>query len=261
MKIGLALSGGGALGAAHIGALEEMEKRGVGFDRICGTSAGAIIGLLYADGGLDAVHAFLHSFKASGMLASPFSLIARTPRQIFTHVRDVLDKTVRVSSFDELAMTFSCVATDIATGEMVVMDKGDPVAAVMASASYPGVLEVQKLNGRLLIDGGATRNLPADILRQQGAEFVIGSSVYALAELKVDKGRAGLSRIRALARAFEIMQSEMSRLQIEKCDFCFIPPVQAYAWYDFADVDAILEIGRRHARKRVGELMRLLDKV
>lgn len=255
MHIGLALSGGGAIGAAHIGVLEQIEEYRVHPDSICGTSAGAIVGLLYADGGIDAIFRFLKLLETDGLIRSPLGLLARTPEKIWTLVGEALSMCVEARSFEDLRVPFSCVATDIVTGAPVVIDSGDPVAAVKASAAYPGVFAIQRVSGRYLVDGGITRNLPADIVRKSGADFVIGSSLYRVPEVKYNRGKPRLSRVEVALRALEIMELEMSLQQIKLCDFCFQPPVETYRWYDFDRVAEILRLGRMDASENVGMLL------
>lgn len=261
MHIGLALSGGGAIGAAHIGALEQMEKHHVQPDSICGTSAGAIVGLLYVDGGIDAIFRFMNILETEGLIKSPLGLLTRTPDKIWTLVGEALSACIKARSFEDLPMKFSCAATDIVTGAPVVIDSGDPVAAVKASAAYPGVFAIQRVGGRFLLDGGITRNLPADIVRQSGADFVIGSSLYRVPGVKYNKGKPRLSRIEMAIRAFEIMELEMSSQQIKLCDFCFQPPVETYRWYNFDHIDDILQLGRNDASENIGELLEKLRRL
>jgi len=259
VKIGLALSGGGALGAAHIGVLEEIDRHTLRIERICGTSSGAIIGLLYAAGGTAAIHTFLDDLRSRGVIGRLHTILTKTPDRIFAEITDVLHAHVPVKSFSELAIPFSCVATDLISGEMTVLDDGGPVAAVMASAAYPGVFPIQRLDGHSFIDGGVTRNFPADIVKESGVSFVIGSSLYCLSKLRPGK-QARLSRLQAMLRAFEIQERELSIQQMEHCDFCFSPPVHVFRWYEFDQVDAIVDLGRAYARSVSDGLLQALQK-
>ncbi|NLN75187.1 MAG: hypothetical protein GX139_02605 [Armatimonadetes bacterium] len=255
MHVGLALSGGGAIGAAHIGVLEQMEEHHVRLDSICGTSAGAIVGLLYADGGINAIFRFLNLLEECGLIKSPLGLLARTPERIWTQVSEALSTCVEARSFEDLRLPFSCVATDIVTGSPVVIDSGDPIAAVKASAAYPSVFAIQRVSGSFLVDGGITRNLPADIVRKSGADFVIGSSLYRVPQVSYNKDKPRLGRVEVALRVLEIMELEMSLQQIKLCDFCFQPPVETYRWYDFDRIAEILQLGRSDASRNVGTLL------
>jgi NTE family protein len=260
MKIGLALSGGGALGGAHVGVLEELEGHGVGFDMICGTSAGAIVGLLYSCGGLDAIEGVVEDLERHRIVGARTKVPAKHPDRVFAEIDEALRRHVRADDFTDLPIPFSCVATDVVTGELLVIEEGDPVAAVMASAAYPGVFPVQRVGDRYLIDGAVTRTLPADVLRRKGADFIIGSSLYRLTPIQTGGRKLRLSRIATALRAYEIMQGEITNLQMKYCDFCFTPPIDAYRWYDFDRVREIRDAGRAYARGEIGSLLRLMGR-
>ena len=138
MKIGLALSGGGALGTAHIGVIEELEKNGIKIDFVCGVSAGAIIGLAYACGGLESLHAFFNQVSKSNFIKKNQYLFAGSDGA-FKYVQDTLRELVGKKSFADFKTSFMCCATNLADGKSVVFESGDPVEAVMASSAYPGV--------------------------------------------------------------------------------------------------------------------------
>ncbi len=258
MTIGLALSGGGALGAAHVGLLEELVRLGITPDQICGTSAGAIVGLLFADGGLPAIEEFLTRLRKDRLIERS---IPRSPEVFLTKVGTAIQACISAHAFFELPISFSCVATDIVSGESVVLDDGDVVDSVLASCAFPGVFNARHGADRLLIDGGVTRNLPADVLRARGATFVIGSSLYSIAEMTEQDQEPGFNRIQTAMRALSILQLALSRLQIDHCDFCCVPPIGMYQWLDFRHIDEIMKIGRREARARSSELAEELSAV
>lgn len=258
-RIGLALSGGGALGVAHLGVLEALARARVPIDLICGSSSGAVIALLYADGGLPAVSGFLAELTRLGLVNDEIGLLLNTPGHLFRQLRATLRRFVTAKSFAQLPIAFSCVAADIITGEMIVLSEGDPVAAVMASIALPGIFPIQTLGGRRLIDGGVVRNLPADVVRAQGATFVIGSSLYCLPPLPGGRRSARLGRLQIAWRALEIMGKALSEGQIALCDFCFMPPMEMFNMYDLADADRILDVSRRYVLQKTPELLLALQ--
>lgn len=171
--VGLVLSGGGARGFAHIGVLRVLERAGAKFDVVAGTSMGAILGSLYASGlsadelyelatatdWTDVVDLSLKSGLLKGDRLAGF-LAERLP-----------------ATFEELKLPFATVATDIESGEEVVMTEGDLVSAVRASAAFPGAFEPVHLAGRTLADGGIINNLPINAASWLGANRVIASDV------------------------------------------------------------------------------------
>lgn len=160
LKVGLVLGGGGAKGAAEIGALKVIEEVGIPIDFIAGTSIGSIVGGLYAMG------------TSSHQLDSLF--VNQDWVGLFTNnVRDFLFRVTRQKHFDELEIPFRCVAADINNNEEVVMSQGLVCDAMRASMSIPGVFKPVIQDGRMLMDGGLLNNLPVDVVKAMGADVVI----------------------------------------------------------------------------------------
>lgn len=171
-RIGLALSGGAVRGAAHIGVLQVLEREGIIPDVIAGTSAGAIVGAGYAAGVSTAtMSAVFRTLRwprlARFSLRTGLSLFDTEPMEAF------IREQIGVQTFDELQRPFAAVACDILTGERVVLREGSVARAVRASAALPGLFPPVEMNGRLLVDGGVVDNLPVDVVREMGADYVI----------------------------------------------------------------------------------------
>ena len=209
--IGLVLSGGGARGGAHLGVLRALEDLGVPVDVIAGTSIGAIIGGFYASGmSVDEIEhvidtidwdaAFLGdtsreliSFRRKrdddlflvdekpGLNDGQFELpLGVVQGQVVDLI--LTEQTLPVAhirDFDELPIPFRAVATDITTGEAVVLGSGNLAAAIRASMSVPAVLSPIDIDGRLLVDGGVAMNLPVGVARQMGANVIIAVDISA----------------------------------------------------------------------------------
>ena len=160
LKVGLVLGGGGAKGAAEIGALKVIEEVGIPIDYIAGTSIGSIVGGLYA---MDV---------RSPQLDSLF--VNQDWLQLFTNnVREFLGRVTHQKHFHELRIPFRCVAADVNANEEVVMSEGLLCDAMRASMSIPGVFKPVIQNGRMLMDGGLLNNLPVDVVKAMGADVVI----------------------------------------------------------------------------------------
>lgn len=250
MRYGVVLSGGGVLGAAHIGFFEELAKTGIKPKIVCGTSAGAIAGLLYADGGVEALRLFFEKLEQSKMFTAKNLILSRHPNNVFAKIESVLRECVKAESFDDLKCKFACAATDIVTGEKIVLNEGDPVGAVMASAAYPGVFPIQTFAGRQLTDGGLTSNFPASMAKSMGADVIIGSVLYYLPQ--IDKERAlKLPRVAMLRRALEILELENTKKEMVLCDFCFKPNLFPYKWYNFDKIELVTQRGKEEAKKKM----------
>src|SRR4051794_5123226 len=204
-RIGLVLSGGGARGAAHIGVLKVLEENHVPIDAIAGTSMGAVVGGLYASGltADDIEHVmesvdwqdafrdrpprtdlnFRRKLEDQNFLVKfPLGLKGkkfRLPRglvqgqKLTQTLRALTLPVAQIQSFDDLAIPFRAIATDIVTGDRVVIDHGDLTTAMRASLSAPGVFAPVESDGRMLVDGGLSSNLPVDVAREMGVDVLI----------------------------------------------------------------------------------------
>jgi NTE family protein len=220
-KIGLALSGGGARGLAHIGVLKTLEREGIPVDFLAGTSMGGVIAAGYA-AGLNAAYLeqeALHMSRWRNLLplvdrSLPGLGLVRGER-----VRDYLADHIGEITFDQLNIPLALVAVDLLSGQEVLLRSGVVADAVRATISLPGVFAPYPLDGRLLVDGGILNNLPADVVRRMGAEVVIAVNVSADAELlpyeaPEDNGRLALPQVfhmvTSLRRVVNIMAHQMA---------------------------------------------------
>jgi NTE family protein len=209
-KIGLVLSGGGARGAAHIGVIKILEEMRIPIDYIAGTSMGAIVGGLYASGrSVDDLEKLLtgidwhdaskdwipredRSFRRKsddnfylvklkpglsdkGEIKTPSGLLQGQKIDLIFKRQTVPVADIR--DFDHLSIPFRAVACDITTGETVVIGSGDLAMAMRASMSVPAAFAPVKIEGRLLVDGGVSNNLPVDVVREMGADVVIAVDI------------------------------------------------------------------------------------
>ncbi|MDF2154201.1 patatin-like phospholipase family protein [Vibrio sp. CAU 1672] len=216
-KVAVVLAGGGAKGAAHIGVLKALEEMQVPIDIITGTSMGAYVGGLYATGmSADEIESFIYSIDWNsgyrdrvdrsqrrvrdkefedryqittdlglrwGQIRAPTGVVQG--QNMLRILRETTGNLGRFDSFDQLAIPYRSVATDILELEEVVIDNGYLVDAMMASMSVPGALPPYHLNGHMLVDGGVVNNMPVDLARSLGANIVIAvdiSTDYKTAE-------------------------------------------------------------------------------
>ncbi|MGR2950939.1 patatin-like phospholipase family protein [Vibrio vulnificus] len=208
-KVAVVLAGGGAKGAAHIGVLKALEEMQIPVDYITGTSMGAYVGGLYATGmSADEIESFIYSIDWYSGYRDRVDRSQRRVRdkeaedryQLRTDIglrfgevhaprgfvqgqnmlrilRETTGNLNEFQSFDDLAIPYRSVATDIVELQEVVLDKGQLVDAMMASMSVPGALPPYELNGRMLVDGGVVNNMPVDIARAMGADIVIAVDI------------------------------------------------------------------------------------
>ncbi len=177
-KIGLALSSGAARGLAHVGVLEALERNDIPIDLIAGSSIGAIVGAFYAAGkDLGVIKKAVMSLNRRQMLSLADFTIPTRGFIKGKKITEWLKSVIGGVTFRDLMMPFACVATDISTGEEIIIREGSVVAAVRASSSLPVIFTPARLGGRYLVDGGLVNPIPVRILRDMGADLVIAVTV------------------------------------------------------------------------------------
>ncbi|WP_117237383.1 patatin-like phospholipase family protein [Thermus sediminis] len=239
---GLALSGGGARGLAHIGALEVFLEAGLDFQVVAGTSMGAIVGALFAAG--KSPKEMLEVARKTPWLG----LLGFSPQEgIFSRkkLKDFLAEHLP-PSFEDLKRPLAVTAVDVVSGRLVFLTQGDLPAAVLASAAYPGLLAPVEREGRFLFDGGVLDSLPVDAARFLGATEVYAVDVTPERTVgEVPRGLLALAR-----RAVDLMQFHLTsvRLTLYAPEVYVRPPLQGVGLEDFRRLEEIVEAGRGAAR-------------
>jgi len=172
-KVGLALGSGSARGLAHLGVIKALEEAGIEVDFIAGTSIGAVIGAIYAAGKLDALEATFQTFDWKKMASFFDVVLPKSGLLDGAKVSKFVRAHIHADVIEALPKPFVAVATDIISGEEVVIRSGDVIEAVRASISVPGIFTPVRNNGRILVDGGLVNPVPVSAVRAMGAEFVI----------------------------------------------------------------------------------------
>jgi len=176
-KIGLVLGSGSSRGWAHIGAIEALIKHDIDVDIISGASAGAFIGAAYAAGGLDKVKTFALNMDWKAVLSY---LDVAFPRSGFIEgrkVAELLELFARTDRFEDLSIPVIMVATNMQTGEEVLLSEGSLTQALRASMAVPGLVTPQHIGEKWLVDGGVVNPLPVDVCRNAGADIVIAVDI------------------------------------------------------------------------------------
>jgi NTE family protein len=284
--VGIALSGGAARGFAHVGVLKVLEEVGMPIDYVSGNSMGAVIGGLYAAGysvaqleslsvhidwddlfsdavgrrALAMVHKrwdmrFAMNFPLNGWRVDlPSGLIAG--QKITKMLSRALLHVSQIDDFTQLPTPFVCVATDIVNGEVVVLKSGDMAEAIRASMSVPTMFTPVVIDGRLLVDGGVTRNLPAEDARDLGADIVIGVDV---AEPLYKEGELN-SMIRIMDQTVHFQIAGTAQKQKELCDVLIVPQSEKMS-IQFDQAAYFIARGEEAARAIQPRLRALADSV
>ncbi|MDO9508566.1 MAG: patatin-like phospholipase family protein [Thermovirgaceae bacterium] len=247
-KIGLALGGGAVLGAAHIGVLKALKENDVSIACLAGTSVGAFVGAFCAFGmeweEIDKIARDLKWLDVSRVSISQYGLLSnrKLGDLIIEHVGDV--------SFDQAKIPLAMVATDITTGEKVVLREGSVASAVMASSCIPGIFVPVEMDGRLLVDGGIVENVPLTPLQEMGADLIIG--------VDLNSGRRDerpQNIVEVLLRSFNFMLASATRLQTEEADILIQPDLSGFNMYDMDQEGDLFEAGYLEAMKMLRKVL------
>lgn len=245
-KLGLALSGGGAKGFAHLGVMKALEEKGLKPDIISGTSAGAFAGVLYADGhSPDEILSFFEkkAFKEFAELTIPQTGIFKTDR-----FKEFLKRHLRARSFEELKIPLKIVATNIVEGTSVEFDKGPLIPAVLASCAFPIVFTPVEIEKEHYIDGGLFKNFPASTIRPF-CEILIGVNVAPLTKQKFKN-----SLLYIAERSFHYISVSNTFLDRSLCDILIeTDRLSSYAMFTLDHSEEIFNIGYEIARKKIEE--------
>ena len=284
-KIGLVLSGGGAKGFAHIGVLKEIEKAGIKIDYIGGTSMGAVVGGLYAIGfnasQIDSI------FNATNFQDLMQDYIPRTSKSFYEKRNDelyaialpfnkfkisvpialskgmynynmltkVTQSVRKITDFSKLPIPFLCVATNIETGEQVLLNKGYLPQALLASSAFPSLFSPVEIDGKLLVDGGVTNNYPVAEVKKMGADIIIGVDVQD--GLKDRNYLTEATRILVQISNFSMVGKMKEKLALT--DVYIKPEVQEYSVISFGDGKEIIKKGETAAALVRDQLIKLGD--
>ena len=295
-KVGIVLGGGGAKGAAHIGVLKYIEEMGIPIDYVAGTSMGSIIGGLYAVGySPDELAVLIANMnwseyvgnsmdrstmspemrkRNSTMLVNiPFgsgsfwkserkSLTSYLPSAYVNNTalinlfNDLCVGYQEDTDFNELPIPFACVATDIATGEEVVIRHGSVPTAMRASMAIPGVFSPVLMNHKVLVDGGLVNNFPADVLKKMGADIIIGVEIN-------DKQEPKLNEVPSLPAVLsQLITNAVSSKRAANRELCTLyldPDISGYGTLSFTPdaIDTLVNRGYQRAKQSHAQFERI----
>lgn len=284
-KIGLTLSGGGAKGLAHIGILEAIDSAGLKIDYITGTSMGSIVGALYAMGySGDTIETLAHRLDWDNLFANQPALTdisyeekseynkyiieipfeygkpklasgVITGEQLWLELARLCWPAKDVRDFSQLSIPFKCVATDVATGDIVTLDTGHIVSSIRASMAIPSIFTAVKIGDRKLVDGGVVRNFPVITAKEMGADIVIGSNVAG-----------GLRKADKLITPFDVLyqlgfykDADDFKKARKECDIYIHHDLENYSAASFGSVDSIIAAGKAKGREMYPVFKHLAD--
>lgn len=284
-KLGITLSGGGAKGLAHIGILKAIDSAGLKIDYVTGTSMGSIIGGLYACGyTADSIERIARCTNWDLMLSNAASLHSmgmeekdeydkyavelpwvnngfRLPsgvlesEELWLKFSELFFPVYNIKDFSKLPKKFKCIATDVSTGQAVVLDKGEIVSAVRSSMAIPSVFTAVDYQGKKMVDGGIVRNFPVHDAVDMGADFVIGSNVSGglLPKEKIN------NIFQVLLQIAFFREDENTNKEKKLCQIYIDHELDNYTMGSFSSSNEIIDEGIATGRKMYPVFKRLAD--
>lgn len=255
-KVGLALSGGGARGFAHVGVIKVLAENNIPVDLIAGTSIGSVVGGALAAGmSADEIEAMAHSIGWRDMTRpsfSPIALLSNAPMGKFLH------RHFPVNRFEDLKLPFAAVAVDLRKPECVVFkDKGDLIHAIRASCAVPAVFApIREDSGRILVDGGVMAPLPIDAVKEMGADIVIAVDLLSSGSTF---NRAPSTAIGMMISSAMVLLRAASNNQQHKADVMIVPEIAHIRPDRLNQGKDCQEKGEEAARAAIAEIKRLIN--
>ena len=235
LKIGLALGGGAAKGFAHIGVIKMLEASGIHPDVVAGTSAGSVVGALYASG----MDAFALQQTAFGLDEAKIRDVRLFSGGLVQGqaLQDYVNQLVHKQPIEQLKMPFAAVATELESGTRTVFVRGNTGRAVRASSSIPGVFEPVEIHGKHYVDGGVVSPIPVDAARRLGADFVIAVDISAAPDGSNPQGMMNI-----VGQSIDIMGRQLASQESARADVVIRPDLRGIGRTDFEQKNqAILE--------------------
>ena len=258
-KIGLALGSGGARGIAHIGVIRELLKLGIDIDMVSGSSAGALVGGMYAAGiKIEKIEEMISSLDYTDfwkMLDPVWGAGLVKGKKMM----EFLDKYLDGIKIESLNVPFCAVATNIKTADKVVLDKGELVLAIRASSSIPLIFEPFEINGITLVDGGLSSPVPVLELQKMGADVVIAVNLDAIYFLNKNINRdEGVNTLSVLTNSYNILRYHLAKMETRDADIVLEPSIEYVSDFDFAHIDSYIKSGEEVVMKNKERILNLI---
>lgn len=256
IKIGLALGGGAARGFAHIGVIKALEAQGIYPDIVVGTSAGSVVGALYAAGNtgfqlqklaFDMDEAAISDWalplfgKSSGVLKGEA-------------LQAYVNKAVNNQPLEKLKIPFGAVASDLKTGQPILFQRGNTGMAVRASSSVPGVFQPVAINGHMYVDGGLVAPVPVRFARDMGADFIIAVNISTQAD-----AQATVSSLEVIMQTFSIMGQRINQFELKDADIVIQPALGKMGSSDFNSRNQAILAGEQAAAALMPQIKQKLE--
>lgn len=255
VRIGLALGGGAARGFAHIGVIKALEAQGIVPDIVVGTSAGSLVGALYAAGNDGyALQRLALAMDETAISDWSVPLFARATGVLKGEaLQNYVNRTVNNQPIEKLKKPFGAVATDLRTGESILFRRGNTGAAVRASSAVPGVFQPVRIGDRSYVDGGLVSPVPVRFAREMGADFVIAVNISAQPD-----AQPSYTTLDVLLQTFAIMGQSINRYELREADVVIQPRLGTMKGNDFPGRNTAILAGEQETAAQLPEIRRKL---
>jgi NTE family protein len=255
IKVALVLGGGAARGFAHIGVIKALEAQGIFPDMVVGTSAGSLVGALYAAGNNGfALQKLAMEMDEAAISDWSVPLFSQSSGVIKGEaVQLYVNRAVNNQPIEKLKIPFGAVATDLHTGQAILFRRGNTGAAVRASSAVPGVFQPMKIGGATYVDGGLVSPVPVSFARKMGADFVIAVNISVQPDAQPASGT-----LEVLLQTFAIMGQSLNQYELRDADVVIRPELATMKGSDFQQRNVAIMAGERATTALMGEIKQRL---
>jgi NTE family protein len=255
IKIGLALGGGAARGFAHIGVIKALEAQGIVPDIVVGTSAGAVVGALYAAGNSGfALQRLAFDMDEAAISDWAVPLFGKSSGVLKGEaLQSFINKTVNNVPLEKMKIPFGAVATDLKDGKPILFQRGNTGMAVRASSSVPGVFQPVTIAGHNYVDGGLVAPVPVRFARDMGADFIIAVNISTQTD-----AQAAVSSLEVVMQTFAIMGQRINQYELKEADIVIQPSLGAMKGNDFNGRNLAILAGEQAAAAVMTQLKQKL---
>ncbi|MDQ1268044.1 MAG: hypothetical protein QG560_687 [Campylobacterota bacterium] len=243
----LALGGGSVLGATHVGVLKALEESKAEIKAISGTSAGAIIAALFAFGkSAKEIEKIVLKFEwknLSSLALSRFGLLSNEK------IGEMIRHNIGDKNIEDANIPLCMIATDITTGEKVLLNKGNVAEAIMASTCVPGIFVPIEIGGRILVDGGIVENIPLSCLKSYQVDYKVGVDLVT-----TQSYRRPNNVIEILYNSFNFLVKTNKKIQTKEADILIKPDLSKFNAVDLSQMKELIKIGYEETRRIIKNL-------
>jgi NTE family protein len=254
-KIALVLGGGSAKGFAHVGVIRVLDQEKIPIHMIVGTSVGSLIGGMYA-ANPDSFQLEWMAFKIDRNDILDFSIVYSKMGPVQgVRLESFVEQNVKARKVEETKIPFFPIATDLNTGETVILEKGSLARAIRASSSIPGIFVPVNFDNRTLVDGGVTDNVACDIAKAKGADIIIAVNLQKdVKNYQID------SLLDIIGQSVSIMMRESSKAKLACADVIIEPDTKGIGMFDFTQKKQLMEEGIKAARQAMPKIREAISR-